>query len=589
MKKAVIYVLILAFVCGLLCACEQTNFQQKILVTLVETDDFTVEENGIWIDPGQAARFTIRMNAGCELTDTDYDGLYYIWKENGVTKLELRNVYYPTRVNAQVTRYYRRITYDPNGGIGDRSTVTYDTSVHTRPNTAIGTDVYTRDGHTLIGWNTASDGIGEAVGLGSRITVPESGLTLYAQWASWTDASQFTWETVSDGIRITGYLGNDEQVVIPETLEDLPVTVIASGAFTGSSLREVILPKSLVTLEAGAFTDCALEAVRLFDNIENISDGSFLRCPELHTLYINAIEAPYGYSFRRESMYADKVDMLINAQGQKKLVFYAGCSMWYNLNGQTAQNALPDYKVINMGLNGTVNSYILMQILSHYLEPGDIFFHTPELSSDQQFLTAIDMDNNADILWAALEYNYDLLTLVDFRGIDNFFGSFRDYLAMKSEETAYRQQYRDDEGRTYLDSTGSLPFERVGQTEVLPEEEAVHLDPEIIQGRDLSLLQSFYEDFSQRGIHVYISYACLLYTSVPEAQQDNVALVDGLLRDAIGAMEGPVLVSTLWDYLYERSEFYNSAYHLQSTVVDANTALWLRDLKKQMTRDGLLP
>ena len=242
-----------------------------------------------------------------------------------------------------------------------------------------------------------------------------------------------------------------------------------------------------------------------------------------------------------------------------------------------------------MGLNGTVNSYILMQILSHYLEPGDIFFHTPELSSDQQFLTAIDMDNNADILWAALEYNYDLLTLVDFRGIDNFFGSFRDYLAMKSEETAYRQQYRDDEGRTYLDSTGSLPFERVGQTEVLPEEEAVHLDPEIIQGRDLSLLQSFYEDFSQRGIHVYISYACLLYTSVPEAQQDNVALVDGLLRDAIGAMEGPVLVSTLWDYLYERSEFYNSAYHLQSTVVDANTALWLRDLKKQMTRDGLLP
>ena len=589
MAKRISLLLTALLLCGLLCACGQSVFLSKIQVTLVETDGFSVEENGIWIYPGQNVCFTLQMQPGWELTDADYGGLYYIWQENGLTKLELRNVCYPTRVTPEVTSYYRRITYDPNGGTGETAAVTYNISVHTRPNTAIGTDIFSRPGYTLTCWNTEPDGSGTRVGLGSRITVPESGITLYAQWAPWTGADQFSYVSTADGIRITGYHGTEKAVVVPEYIGDLPITEIAAGAFADAPITAVILPKSLRAVEDGVFSRSTLESVLLFDNIETISDASFDGCGSLKTLYINAIEAPYGYAFRRESMYADKVDMLINAQGQKKVVFYAGCSMWYNLNGQTAQNALPGYQVINMGLNGTVNSDIQMQILSAFLEPGDIFFHTPELSSDQQFLTATDMDHNAEILWAGLEYNYDLLTLVDIRGIGNFFGSFRDYLARKSEETNYRQQYTDSDGNTYLDPTGSLPFDRLGQTETLPEEEAIHLDLEILQSRDLSRLQHFYEDFSDRGIHVYVSYACLLYTSVPEDQQDNVAAVDSLLRDAISAMDGPVLVSTLWDYLYDREEFYNSAYHLQSSMVDANTATWLRDLKKQMTQDGLTP
>ena len=589
MAKRISLLLTVVLLCGLLCACGQTTFRPKIQVTLVETNGFSVEENGIWIYPGQNVCFTLQMHTGWELTDADYDGSYYIWKENGVTKLELRNVCYPTRVTPEVTGYNRRITYDPNGGAGEITAVTYNISVHTRPNTAIGTDLFSRDGYTLTGWNTAPDGSGTRVGLGSRITVPEAGITLYAQWASWTATDHFSYASTSDGIRITGYHGADRTVVVPEYIEALPVTEIAAGAFAEAPITAVILPKSLRTVEDGAFSRSTLESVLLFDNIETVSDAGFVGCEGLKTLYINAIEAPYGYAFRRESMYADKVDLLINAQGQKKAVFYGGCSMWYNLNGQTAQNALPDYKVINMGLNGTVNSDIQLQILSAFLEPGDVFFHTPELSSDQQFLTATDMDHNAEILWAGLEYNYDLVSLVDIRLIENFFGSFRDYLAGKSEETNYRRQYTDSDGNTYLDSTGSLPFDRIGQTETLPEEEAIHLDLEILQSRDLSRLQHFYENFSDRDIHVYVSYACLLYSSVPEDQQENVAAVDSLLRNAIGAMDGPVLVSTLWDFLYDREEFYNSAYHLQSAAVDSNTAVWLRDLKKQMTRDGLLP
>ena len=65
---------------------------------------------------------------------------------------------------------------------------------------------------------------------------------------------------------------------------------------------------------------------------------------------------------------------MILAQGKRKLIFYGGCSTWYNLDGLQALKAVGDeYSVINMGLNGTIDSSVQMQIIGAYLEAGDIF------------------------------------------------------------------------------------------------------------------------------------------------------------------------------------------------------------------------
>lgn len=588
MKKYSIFFLLMVLLCGFLCACGQTTTEPKILVNLVETDDFTVEENGIWIYPGQDVCFTIRMNADTELSGTDYGGNYYIWKENGVTKLELRDVRAPSRVTLDVTYFYRHITYDPNGGEGDSSTITYDTTIHTRPNTSIGTNLFSREGWTLTCWNTSSDGSGTRIGLGSRATVPEEGMTLYAQWEPWSSIADFSYTVKEDGVTILQYLGQDDTVVVPELINDLPVTTIAYGAFAGTQTRSVILPKSLISVEDGAFAGCTMESILLFDNIESVSDAAFVNCTNLQTLYINAIEAPFGYTFRRESMYADKIDLLINAAGQKKVVFYGGCSMWYNLNGQTAQDALKDYTVINAAINGTVNSYIQMQIMEHYLEAGDIFFHTPELPSKQQLMTITDMGNYDDKLWCGLENNYDLFALVDIRGIGGVFDTFCTYLSKKTEATDYQQQYVDSEGNLYMDSTGSLPFLRTTPRETLVETELVCLDLERIQEAGSSPLVDIYRSYTGKGVIIYVSYASLDYSALTAEELANVERADQLFRNVITRMDGPVLISTLWDYLYDESQFYDSAFHLLSSAVDSNTATWLRDLREQMVRDGLL-
>ncbi len=76
----------------------------------------------------------------------------------------------------------------------------------------------------------------------------------------------------------------------------------------------------------------------------------------------------------------------------------------------------PDYQVVNVAVNGLINSAVQMQIITALLEEGDIFFHTPELSSEQQMLCQMGFTADDSKLWCGLEYNYDLVSYVDIRG-----------------------------------------------------------------------------------------------------------------------------------------------------------------------------
>ena len=569
-----------------LAACQDSPpAERRILVSLLETDAFTVEENGLWIYPGRNASFTLHMRGGMELVGTDYDGVARIWQENGATRLTLENVLYPRQVALTVTSHYRKITYHANGGealtdSGETVTVTSNIQLHQRPNTRRGTDLFAREGFTLLCWNTAPDGTGQRVGLGSRVTVPEAGLSLYAQWAPWSDAGAFLYEG-GEEITLTGWTGADETLVIPARIDGKPVTRIAAGAFAKAHVTQVILPPTLEAVEPGAFAGCALASLTLFDSIAEISDAAFADCRNLSTLYINAAEAPYGYAYRRESVLADKADLLILNQGKKKAVFYAGCSMWYNLVGQQAEIALGgEYAVINMAINGTCSSLVQMEIIGAFLEPGDIFFHAPEICAPAQLLTRTGMDKRDDKLWCGLENNYDLFALVDIRGFSGALDSLEMYLSLKKEEAAYWQTYTDSEGRVYLDAYGCIPFERTATD--FQESDRVYLDPEELENADLTALAAMYRRYLDQGVRVYVSYACMDLDRVPEGQSALVGEVNDVFRRRIAQMEGPIMISTLWDYLYTDADCYDTAYHLQSAAAARNTACWMRDLTRQM-------
>ena len=581
-------ILILLMTIILLCGCEARQPEPAgITVSLATPEGCRVLENGQQIQSGEDAVFELVLEDGYEFVSVDYDGEYTVENKQGVIYLWLYEVRYATLAPVKLSCNYCTISYDPNGGEGEWQTVAYNIEEHIRPNTSIGTSIFSREGYTLLNWNTEADGSGTSVGLGSRVSVPDGKLTLYAQWAKWTDGEDFTYILTEDGIRITGYLGDADTVVVPATMVGYDVTIIGTEAFKNCGASHIILPPTIKTLEEGAFTNCQMKELTFFDTIENFADISFVACDAFSTVHINAVEAPWGYDYRRESCLADKVDMLIEAQGQKKAVFYAGCSMWYNLDGQVAQDALGDeYRVINMALNGVMNSSAQMQILTAFLEEGDIFFHTPEVSSDPQMMVRQQMINHDRKLWCGMEYNYDLVSLLDIRTLPEFFDILYYWLSTKEQTSSYTDVYRDSKGNDYVDEYGCASFYR--DTTKAQLDDKVNLDPQRFEEEPMAALEGRYQAMIERGVTVYVGHACINLDAITEEERNSVEMMDELFRETFNAMEGVTVVGSMLDYLYHNSDFYDTNYHLLTATTYTNTVKWMEDLTQQMIQDGLL-
>ncbi len=128
-----------------------------------------------------------------------------------------------------------------------------------------------------------------------------------------TPASDLTYQiNEKDEVTVTGYTGGEIILVIPETIEDKPVTAIAVGAFAGmGNLKAVSIPDSVTSVGVGAFKDCAsLSSLRtpvytcadapyfgaLFGASSYETNGSFVPV-SLTTLVLTANETIPDYAF----------------------------------------------------------------------------------------------------------------------------------------------------------------------------------------------------------------------------------------------------------------------------------------------------
>ena len=71
------------------------------------------------------------------------------------------------------------------------------------------------------------------------------------------DAEDFLWKKENGGVVITQYIGNENIVFVPDTIDNMPVQAIGDSAFADlNSLQEVILPDGLIKIGAYAFMNC---------------------------------------------------------------------------------------------------------------------------------------------------------------------------------------------------------------------------------------------------------------------------------------------------------------------------------------------
>ncbi len=93
------------------------------------------------------------------------------------------------------------------------------------------------------------------------------------------NASDFTYEVIDGGIRLTGWTGTGKSLTVPQTVAGKPVIAIADGAFRDRNLESVTVPEGVVSVGWFAFSGCyQLSFVKLPASVSTIGYGAFENC-----------------------------------------------------------------------------------------------------------------------------------------------------------------------------------------------------------------------------------------------------------------------------------------------------------------------
>ena len=111
---------------------------------------------------------------------------------------------------------------------------------------------------------------------------------------------QYTYTTTNNQITLTGYTGSESVLILPATINDLPVTCLGASAFQNSSLTGVTIPNSVTSIGANAFEGSTrLTSVKIGDSVTSLGVEAFYRCSGLTNVFIpNSVTSIGAYTFQ---------------------------------------------------------------------------------------------------------------------------------------------------------------------------------------------------------------------------------------------------------------------------------------------------
>ena len=594
--KTVFWVFLLLIVTGLIgCKQKEPEKEQLCHIVMEKGDGYQVTDPVRTIKSGSDVSFTVTLDNNWQLLGTDYHGETEVIKDDDGETVEivLHEVKYSESICIQAEKGKYEILYDANGGQNtsgdsDRVSICYR-GTHQRINTSIGTDLFFRKGYTLLGWNTRADGSGQAVGLGSRIAW-KSGLVLYAQWTPWTDEADFIYKKVSGFAVITGYSGKAQQICIPPSLGGLPVRTIWENAFADTDCKTVILSPGIYEIEKWAFRNSHLEQLYLYDDLEKISDYAFQDCDMLHTLHINAIEAP-AYSGNYFDTFQDKYDRLLSMKDKKKIVLFSGSSTRFGYDSEMIDQAFPDYEVVNMGVFAYSPALPQLELIRSCMKEGDVLLDSPEFdAANRQFCYQKELDYAT---FAMMESDYDVFAQLDLREYKQIFTAFTAYQDARADmerknydvcASEYDEDGNEVEEPSYNEYGDYVVYRPNSTSEKpiygLPVNYTVNAYP---KDTYIDSINTEFQRFLDQGIKVYFTYSPRnKYALSEDSTQEERIWLHEYFKSQLNA---PV-ISELEDSLYTGIYLYGTDNHLSTEGAQIRTEKVIRDLKEQFAKEG---
>ena len=82
--------------------------------------------------------------------------------------------------------------------------------------------------------------------------------------------------------KITAFDGYKSELIIPQTVDGLPISAVGNGAFSSKKLlKNIMLPQTVTTVEYSAFTNCKLLSRFVAPGLQIIEETAFSSCNNL--------------------------------------------------------------------------------------------------------------------------------------------------------------------------------------------------------------------------------------------------------------------------------------------------------------------
>lgn len=570
-------------------------------IVLEQGEGFCVENPAQTVRRGSDATFKLQLEDGYEWNRDAKDSQlssYVLSYDKSGKKIEItvKNVQYSESFQAFVKKSGKKIRYYANGGVRTdgrqpaKEAEVPAASSHARPNTAVGTDLFKREGYVQTGWNTKPDGSGTSVGLGSRVDFQE-GMALYAQWVPWTDPKCFSYREERGFCVITDYKGTSQTVCIPASLGGYPVRRIAEHALEGANCRIAVLPPGIYEIEKWAFRGASfLEKIYFYDDLMKVSDYAFEGCPRLSTVQINAIQQPV-YSGSYFDTFQDKYDRLRMLSTKKKIVLFSGSSTRFGYDSAMLDEAFASYEIVNMGVFAYSPALPQLLLILDLMHEGDILLDAPEFdAANRQFCSQTELDY---AIFAMMESNYDTFAQLDIREFSQVFTAYTAYNALRQDmekksyhisASDYDEEGNPIEGPSYNPYGDYILYRPNAETEQPIYGLAVHYTVRAFPKEQyIKPINRIFQRFLDHGVRVYVTYAPRNRNALSEdsTKEERARLHTYLKQNLIV----PV-ISELEDSLYSGVYLYGTDNHLSTEGVKLRTEKVIADLKLQIQREN---
>ena len=547
---------------------------------------------------------TIRENTEVTLKVTPAEDVVFLGYSEGATRSDGGSIvcssaeytFTMTKDTVLYTNYYsvdsgRLVVYDGNGADqGAQYYVFSKKSPYIGPNAQANKGQFTRDGYVLYGYNTRQDGSGTYYGPGWSVILPEdtqAPFTLYAQWMPVTEKEAFTYTVSGKNVTITGYQGDHETVVIPETIDGKPVVKIAGRAFCDGKFRTLYLSRNLKTIEEESFVDCrSLTTLYMCDTPSSMPDTAFTNCDALQKLNMLACIDP-RYSNTNEGMYKIKYQRLLTAQG-KKIIFQGGSNVAYGIDIPTVHAVLGDaYAGVNFGARQSSPSVFFTEVAAAHMNPGDIMVLCPEYHKYQYGYNEMNT-----IAWQIFEGAYNAYADVDIRHYTKVFSSFAAFNTIRYKSSAKEyEKYETIGGMPSVTKYGCFNVKHKGQTAGLRRDFAKWKAGRDLVSLDLKLLSEDYtknmvramDHILDKGGKVYISFPTITKDCVVESHRTEEHL-QAFKTAVMETFPKAEVISDPGTYMMDKKLFYNSNYHLTTAASKTRSELLAQEVLAQLSK-----